>query len=536
MKNERVLGSTILKVIVFWAALAPAVIGVDRAVHIALLPSPQPVVTNWYLQLAGCLAAYALCLVYLLWSSGHKAPDGHLGEGWAAKVPFDLILLIGVGAGAALVGLWVVFFADYLPWAAMEAHPGGYWDKFYQIYGVGATCLAILHGVLMSFSGRVKLGGWWKNTIVYRLLALVWTLLKHLAKWLLTAARWFFGLLGRMFRSIGRFLGDIPLIWKGALAVFAVSFAELICLMNVYDDGGKLLFWLIEHLLLVPVILYALIQMRKLQKGARALAEGDLAYKIDTNRMIWDFKRHGEDLNSLAGASAAATEKQLKSERFKTELITNVSHDIKTPLTSIISYADLIGREGTDAGQVQEYADVLKRQSEKLKRLLEDLIEASKASTGNLEVDLETCNACTLISQAEGEYQEKVDAAGLTLVTRVPEEPLYILADGRRIWRVFDNLMNNVCKYSQEGTRVYLTLEKKGSEAVFTLRNTSREALNIDPDELMERFVRGDASRGTEGSGLGLSIAKSFTELQKGRMDIAIDGDLFKVTLTFPAL
>ena len=227
---------------------------------------------------------------------------------------------------------------------------------------------------------------------------------------------------------------------------------------------------------------------------------------------------------------------RLKSERFKTELITNVSHDIKTPLTSIINYSDLIGKEEPGSEKIAEYADVLKRQSEKLKRLLEDLIEASKASTGNLDVHLTPCDAAVLVTQAEGEYQEKLDAAGLTLIARKPEDPLYILADGRRLWRVFDNLRNNVCKYSQPGTRVYLTLEKQGSDAVFTFRNTSREELNVTPEELMERFVRGDSSRSTEGSGLGLSIARSFTELQNGTMELDIDGDLFKVILRFAAL
>ena len=534
MNTNRVLSSTPLKAFVFLAALVPAVIGVDRGMHIVLFPNDAQT-TNWYLQIAGCIAVYALCLVYLLAANGHKAPEGDVKPGWGTKFPFDLVFLIGFAAAAALVGMFLEFFW-YVDWAMFERDPQQFWNVMYAAYGVGAACLAILQGVLMSFALRVKLGGWWKNTIVYQLLLLAWKFLQVLWKWVKTAIRWFFGLLGRMFRGIGRFLGDIPLIWKGFLAVFGICLIEFISFVVLYDHGERLIFWFVEHLILVPAVLYALIQMRKLQKGARALAEGDLAYKIDTSRMIWDFKKHGQDLNSLAAGSAAAVEQRLKSERFKTELITNVSHDIKTPLTSIINYSDLIGREDADGEKVKEYADVLKRQSEKLKRLLEDLIEASKASTGNLDVNLETCNACTLITQAEGEYQEKLDAAGLTLVAKKPEDPLYILADGRRIWRVFDNLMNNVCKYSQPGTRVYLSLEKQGADAVFTFRNTSREALDIDPDELMERFVRGDASRGTEGSGLGLSIAKSFTELQKGTMNIGIDGDLFKVTLNFAAL
>ena len=515
-----------MKVLVFLGSLVPAVIGVDRAMHIVLEQGSDQI-TNWYLQIAACVAVYAVCLVYLLWSSGHKAPDGEVGPSWDTKVPFDLVLVIGIGAGAALCAMWWEFF-DHGHWSMVENHPDKYWNVLYPFYGLGAACLAILHGVLMSFSARIKLGGWWKNTIIFQVLKLAWKIVKAVVLWILN-------LLRRMFAALGRFLAGLPLVWKGVLATFIICLIELISYAAIYDHGDRLIFWFIEHLILVPLTLWGFMQMRRLYNGGKALAEGDLTYKVDTSRMVWDFKKHGEDLNSLAAGSAQAVEQRLKSERFKTELITNVSHDIKTPLTSIINYSDLIAKEEGD-GKVAEYAEVLQRQSEKLKRLLEDLIEASKASTGNLDVNLETCNACTIVSQAEGEYQEKLDAAGLTLVTRMPEEPLYILADGRRIWRVFDNLMNNVCKYSQAGTRVYLSLEKQGSDAVFTLRNTSRDALNISPEELMERFVRGDGSRSTEGSGLGLSIAKSFTELQKGTMDIGIDGDLFKVTLRFAAL
>lgn len=527
MNNHKVLSSVPLKVLVFLTSLVPAVIGVDRMMHIVLEQSSDQI-TNWYLQIAACIAVYVVCLVYLLWSSGHKAPDGEIKPGWDTNVPFDLLLAIGIGAAAALCAMWWELF-DHGHWGMVENHPQQYWNVLYPFYGIGAACLAILHGVLMSFSTRIKLGSWWKNTIIFRVLKLVWIVVKTVVLWLL-------GLLRCMFAAIGRFLAGLPLIWKGVLAAIIICLIEFISYAAIYDHGDRLIFWFIEHLILVPLTLWGFMQMRKLQKGASALAEGDLAYKIDTSRMVWDFKKHGEDLNSLAAWSAAATEQRLKSERFKTELITNVSHDIRTPLTSIINYADLISKEDADSEKIPEYAEVLHRQSVKLKRLLDDLIEASKASTGTLDVNLETCNACTLITQAEGEYREKLDAVGLTLVTRAPEDPLYILADGRRIWRVFDNLMNNVCKYSQPGTRVYLSLEKQGPDAVFTFRNTSREALDIDPDELMERFVRGDASRGTEGSGLGLSIAKSFTELQKGTMDIGIDGDLFKVTLKFAAL
>lgn len=220
----------------------------------------------------------------------------------------------------------------------------------------------------------------------------------------------------------------------------------------------------------------------------------------------------------------------------KTELITNVSHDIKTPLTSIINYSDLICREECDNKKIIEYAGVLHNQSEKMKRLIDDLVEASKVSSGNIDILLAECDARVLIEQASGEYCQRLADAGLELVCSSPSQEIRIMADGRRIWRVFDNLMNNARKYALQGTRVYLSLEKKDGNAVFMLRNISREPLNIASSELTERFVRGDKSRNTEGNGLGLSIAKSLTELQGGSLDITVDGDLFKVTVTLPAV
>ena len=220
----------------------------------------------------------------------------------------------------------------------------------------------------------------------------------------------------------------------------------------------------------------------------------------------------------------------------KTELITNVSHDIKTPLTSIINYANLIGTTDPSDPKLGEYSEVIVRQSEKLKRLIEDLVEASKASTGNLEIVPSPLDCCTFVSQTAGEFKEKLDSANLTLITNVPDEKVMIMADGRHMMRVYDNLMNNICKYSMPGTRVYISLNVVSGQAVTVFRNTSSAELNISPEELVERFVRGDQSRNTEGNGLGLSIAQSMTELQGGKFKVEIDGDLFKVTLSFPVI
>lgn len=259
-------------------------------------------------------------------------------------------------------------------------------------------------------------------------------------------------------------------------------------------------------------------------------------YKVDTKRLLWDFKSHGENLNNISSGMSAALDERIKSERLKTELITNVSHDIKTPLTSIINYVDLIKKEDIENETVQKYVEVLDRQSTRLKKLIEDLVEASKASTGNIKVDMAPCEVGVLLNQMQGEYEDKLKAAGLELIIKQPEESIRIMADGRHMWRIMDNLMNNICKYAQPSTRVYINLEVKDNRAVITFKNVSKYELNISADELMERFVRGDTSRNTEGSGLGLSIAKSLTELQGGRLELDIDGDLFKVIISFNML
>ena len=233
--------------------------------------------------------------------------------------------------------------------------------------------------------------------------------------------------------------------------------------------------------------------------------------------------------------AVVAAQKQLKSERMKTELITNVSHDIKTPLTSIINYVDLLQKPHTEQQQ-EQYLEVLDRQSQRLKKLIDDLMEMSKASTGNMAVDVMKVDAAEAVNQALGEFADKLEKAQLIPVFRQPEEPVYMMADGRLVWRVMSNLLSNAVKYALPGTRVYIDLQKVDSKVILSLKNISREELNVQTDELLERFVRGDASRNTEGSGLGLNIAKSLMELQKGQLQILVDGDLFKVTLIFPGV
>ena len=467
-----------------------------------------------YAIIAAAALLTVICFVFLLCAAGHHPGVDGIRPGWGTKIPLDL-LTAAVGLGLFL-GIQLV----------VEA---GFWSGIAVILGIvlgSAAGAGVFTGWCMSLALRIKLGGWWRNTVIYVALRWAWKVLKKLGGGLRAAGRGLAGL-----------LGGIPLVGKTVLIFLGLCVLEglgILVSLGFFWSWGVLAFlWVLEKILLFLAVLAVALMCRKLLLGGRALAAGDLAYQVDTSRMVLDFKSHGEDLNHIAQGMAAAVDQRMRSERMKTELITNVSHDIKTPLTSIINYADLIGKEPRDSEKIPEYAAVLTRQSERLKRLIEDLVEASKASTGNLEVDLAPCQPGVLLTQAAGEYEQKLKDAGLDLVTRQPEAPVTILADGRRLWRVFDNLMNNICKYAQRGTRVYLTLEERDGQAVISFKNTSRAPLDIPAEELLERFVRGDAARGGEGNGLGLSIAKSLTELQKGTLDLTVDGDLFKVVLRF---
>ena len=450
------------------------------------------------------------CFVFLMCSAGHRGRYAEVQPGWGNWVPVDVLVICYISCTSVAIAA----VAD-----------GYYSNPFLQIFALviaGSLCAAMTLGLLMSIAVRFKLGKWWQNSLVYY----AWTLVKRLLGWAWNMVKGAFALICK-----------IPMVSKTMMAYGVITLVEfLMILIFTWEPGAYLLVWILYRIALLPAVVYVALVLRKLQNGAKAIAEGDMNYQISTELMLPEFKKHAQNLNKIREGMTVAVEQKLKSERMKTELITNVSHDIKTPLTSIINYSDLIGKEPCDNPQILEYAQVLHRQSDRLKRLIEDLVEASKASTGNLEVHLAPCEVGVMISQTIGEYEQRLQTSQLTLVVNEPDKPIQIMADGRRLWRVFDNLMNNICKYSQPGTRVYLTLEEGQEDAVIIFRNTSRDPLNLSPDELMERFVRGDSARNSEGNGLGLSIARSLTELQKGTMSISIDADLFKVILRFPKI
>ena len=276
-------------------------------------------------------------------------------------------------------------------------------------------------------------------------------------------------------------------------------------------------------------------QWRAIREGTGRIVGGDPDCKIDTARMDRDLREHAQQLNDLGAAIASAVEERLQSERFRAELITNVSHDLKTPLTSIINYVDLLKKEKIQDPKALEYLEVLDRKSQRLRKLTEDLVEASKAATGALTVNPERLGFTQLLEQALGEYEEKFRKSGLTPVLNAPDHELYVEADGRHLWRVLDNLLGNCVKYALAGTRVYLDVGDWEGSVALSIKNVSRDPLNLPAEQLMERFIRGDGARTTEGSGLGLSIARSLTELQGGVFRLDIDGDLFKAVVALPA-
>ena len=456
-----------------------------------------------------CALAERFFLVFLARAAGRRAGREEAVAGWQEKIPFDLYAAVVLGGSAMLV-------------AAAASGTENTFQGFEPIMiAVVLACCAAAYALFLAFwmtlCARVKLGRWWENTVCCWLLRLCRRIL-----------RWCWRVLCRAWGALAGFVRGIPLVWRTAVGCCVIG-VLLFALESNHADG--LLLALLAVLSVAACLLS--MQLRRLQKGGEALAAGDLTSQVDTSHMYFDLKRHGENLNAISRGMSIAVEQKLKSERLKTELITNVSHDIKTPLTSIVNYVDLLQREHTPE-QEREYLAVLDRQAHKLKKLTVDLVEMSKASTGNIPCHIARRSVRELIDQTVGEYAEKLSAARLEPVVTLPDEELYCLCDGALMWRVLDNLLSNACKYACAGTRLYVAARREGETVAFSFKNISRDALNIDPDELMERFVRGDSSRTTEGSGLGLNIAKSLVELQKGTFSIAIDGDLFKVGFILP--
>ena len=452
----------------------------------------------------------AVSFVYLCCAAGHREGTKGIAFNPQDRIPYDLYLLLAFWA--AMVPVWgAVVVQENI--SRIE----NIWFLIVIFSLLGGMMAMIGLAVLLTTVTRLKAGKWWKNTLVW----ISCTLCLRLLRWI--------------FRGMRKMLRAFRMEWRVLIGT-GVFFGLLSLLLLSGIEDGVVMLWAIG-LILAAMTLCCLFanRLRIVIEGGHAMALGEIDHKIDTGKLRGELKLHGEDLNSIADGLSIAVEQRMKSERMKTELITNVSHDIKTPLTSIINYVDLLKKEPL-TGKAREYADTLERHANRLKKLTEDLVEASKAATGNIKAELVPTNFCELVNQAVGEYSERLAMNRIEPVVDLPEQPRYILADGRLIWRVIENLLSNAAKYAQPGTRLYVSLAEQQGRVTLEMKNISRDRLNIHADELMERFVRADSSRHTEGSGLGLNIARSLAELQGGRLAIEIDGDLFKVTLTFDEL
>lgn len=449
--------------------------------------------TVFLMVLFAALALFFFC--FLMASAGHWAGHEGIHLTWLDKIPADVWLLV----------LLCTFFIG--------------WEELYYEWGRVFFYAALVPLVLLflcAFAAQCKAGTVLRGALIGRIARFLWRIVRSL------------------FLGLWRIARNLPLLWKTALVMAGVFFLEMLFVLAGYGsvDGIFVIMKAVELL----AALYIALNLRTLQKGGEKLARGDFSSPIDTRYLIGDFKRYGQELNDVQSGLEQAVQEQMKAEHLKTELITNVSHDIKTPLTSIVNYVDLLKKENMPSPAAREYIAVLDRQSHRLKKLTEDLVEASKASSGALNVELQPTDVNVLLSQIEGEYQERLAACHLTLVTQPPAPGTMIQADSRLLSRVMDNLVSNVCKYALENTRVYVTAAVRDGQAVISFKNVSRDELNISPDELMERFVRGDASRHSEGSGLGLSIARSLVQLQGGTFALSIDADLFRADIVFPLI
>lgn len=365
---------------------------------------------------------------------------------------------------------------------------------------------------LLSLVRRIKAGTLWHNSILYRV-----------GCYVIRKGRSFFQHHNITYR-IASFL----------LVFLCIQLFGIFLYLNTFNKLLLIGIFILSYLYLFVYLIRLAIDLGVILEGAKLMQEGDMNIKLPVAELTPAIQELGEYINNISSGLWVAVEERTKSERFKAELITNVSHDIKTPLTSIINYVDLLKKEPIDNPKVQEYLGILDNKSWRLKTLIEDLVEASKASSGAIKINPQKINFVELMKQAAGEFDDRFHENQLELVISSHTPVVSIFADGRSTYRVIDNLLSNVNKYAMHGTRVYVDLYREQEFGVLTIKNISKNRLNITPDELMERFVRGDASRNTEGSGLGLSISRSLTTLQNGLFNLEVDGDLFKVIVQLP--
>ncbi len=423
----------------------------------------------------------------------------------------SLVLYLAACGIALLVSQLILFKIIHLFLSTEVWYYGELVLKVLILYVTGVSAV-------LSLLKQYKSGVLWKNSLLNKGLRTLLLYFKH-----------------------HRFTTRIMITYSLFLIFNVVMIMAFSFLLFTYNDLESRILMGAVAVLFILLDLWVFHQMYKnawqtdqINQALLNISNGNTTYKIDTRLFYGKERELAENINHISTGLETALQEKVRSERLKADLITNVSHDIKTPLTSIINYVDLIKREKIQDPRIQGYLEVLEQKSQRLKTLTEDLVEASKASSGNLKLDMTSIDFVELIYQTNGEFEEKFALRHLELVSTLPDDAMLIEADGRYLWRVLENLYNNAFKYAMEHSRVYVDITKEEENILFTIKNISENPLNIRADELTERFVRGDVARTTEGSGLGISIAKSLTELQGGQFQLYIDGDLFKATVAFP--
>ena len=474
---------------------------VDYIYWVFLYISASVMYYEWFIAVSALCAVIAvICAVHICVSAGHRKKCDDIRLGFFARLPLEIYLALLLGVCALTVFMI---------------------EEFYSVLIYAAAIILVLItfiGVLFSVSARLKSKGWYKNSIIIKLLLIV---CKYILKPIFKAAK-------RLFIMMVK----IHLYWKTAVVSLVFFILYFAAAWRIHYGG--LPFMIIIFICHMTLLVKFISDLKKLEATGEQIKDGNVKASIDGAKLLPSLRHHAESLNSIGAGVDKAVQQSVKSERMKTELITNVSHDIKTPLTSIINYVNLLKQEGLDAEKAPEYLDVLDRQSARLKKMTEDLVEASKAASGTLSFTPEETDVNIILSQALGEYEEKLTNRSLNVVVRKDDNVSTVYADGKLMWRIFDNVLSNICKYALEGTRIFIDITRNGDKVQTVFKNVSSEPLDVSAEELMERFVRGDSSRNTEGSGLGLSIAKSLAELQGGSFNIEIDGDLFKSTIIYP--
>ena len=467
-------------------------------------------------MLAGAIFGSVLWLIGMVWltvTAGRKPKDEeiHLNgfDRWYTEI-----------AAGTVIGIWLA--GTIISGTLIANSSLGYSHVVVTVIVICLICgtytMAWFLIGYLSLVRRIKAGTLWKNSLIRKVL-----------KWIGKCS----GKLVDFARAFSRNTAEkIKVLLVGGAFLF-LQFLIIGC--GFTGAGVFLIILLIVDAAAVIFIIRKADGLDLIMDGLKKISDGELQYKIKTDTLTGKQKVMAEYINNIGSGLDAAVENSLKKERMQTELITNVSHDLKTPLTSIINYVDLMKRENPTDPKIQEYLRILDEKSQRLKVLTEDVVEASKASTGNIKLEMNDIDFVEMVQQVIGEFEEKFQEKNLTMMVHFTDEPSIIYADGQRMWRVLENVFGNVVKYAMEGTRVYAEISNRNKKVTFSLKNISAQPLNISADELTERFIRGDVARNTEGSGLGLSIAKSLTELQGGEFKLYLDGDLFKVMITFVA-